>query len=298
VHRHAIDSLFTDDHSVEVPPWLLHREGDPVAAELIDVLEADPSALDGLPDHTPETVGRRLGVADELVERFPVALFEYAMGLALEVTGVPESSPAERQMIRQILAYWDVVHEVAGRRRLRYRVSPAGLERDFEGWLIEHLDVLGDVGYPVVLGSGTVRDRRGQQWRTPIGRRPDLVCRITETKDDVRRGDWLVIENKAYEAGEEAVEQLADYVEAVKEHLAAPGSAQSGCSWPTASPSRARTVSSPRSSATSPCLPSATGTTSSSAAASRARRRTGRNRRRASRVRHAARAQRWPRAAR
>ncbi len=40
-----------------------------------------------------------------------------------------------------------------------YRVGPAGLERDFEKWLVEQLDRLADVGYPLRL------EQRGRQRR-------------------------------------------------------------------------------------------------------------------------------------
>jgi hypothetical protein len=70
------------------------------------------------------------------------------------------------------------------------------------------------VGYPVWL------DR--QQWVLAARRRPDLLCRFTESgAGGVRANDWPVIELKAITAGLAAVYQLAGYLEAVRSELAA-----------------------------------------------------------------------------
>lgn len=94
-----------------------------------------------------------------------------------------------------------------------YRVRPVGREDAFEGWLIENLDKLSEAGLPVRLATVEVDGIRGRQPQLGRDSRADLVCRFTRDEGTFRRGDWLVVENKATAVGSPVATQLSRYVD-------------------------------------------------------------------------------------
>ena len=209
--RFAIDDLFADDVSLFLTGMVFMRRGDPVATRLWALLEDPNGALpENLYKLEPSELATLLGLDLSLVERFPVA---WAGDVLLAVMRLRDSDDADEATI---LVFADIIDEWldtfirphAGRVRPLYEVSPVGLERHFEDWLVGRLAVLAPVGYSVELHGRQVHFR-GAGFA-------DLVCRVTVDEGVLRRGDWLIIENKAVVAGSAALAQVRRYVAAAR----------------------------------------------------------------------------------
>lgn len=219
----AIDDLSGDDISVFLAGFLIMRRGDPVAARLRALLEdpltAAPKNLDGL---EPVDLAAVLGLDLSLLERFPVAWAADVMFEVLLARGLEAADEATVLVFADIIDEWldTFVKPPAGCRRDMYRVSPVGLERHFEDWLVENLSSLASVGYPVEIHRDPVNGKSGRQWPFIVAGRADMVCRVSADQPPLHRGDWLIVENKAVVAGPEALEQVRRYMAAARETLA------------------------------------------------------------------------------
>lgn len=220
----AVDELIADDFSIIAPPLTYATSSDPVFAALANRLETctDEEAETCL-DWQDDELAVWLGVTVEMVRRHPMASENYVVFSVLDRLGLasdddlanwPHEVRGDAELALSVVRSW--VDTYADHRP--YRVGPAGLERDFETWLIDHLDRLADHGYPVRL------QERGRQHRLNGGRLiPDLVCRFTQRAGTALEGDWLVIENKATPGYIEAGDQVARYVVQARAELVAPG---------------------------------------------------------------------------
>ncbi len=215
--HHVIDRLVADDWSVLLGPLYLTMRGDPVLegilAHFTDDDWADPNGYKTAP---PEALASYIGLTVEEVLRRPPAFGTKVLRRLADWRQVPLDDDDEWQ--RLDLAVW------AWRRHLGswgvdYRVSAAGLEKDFDAWLSNNLHALGD-DYPVRVVA--------TQHRFKNNRRLDFLCEFTQDTQVFRKGDLLVIENKATLAGVAALTQLREYVELLESEYAAPTQAVAG----------------------------------------------------------------------
>lgn len=222
--RDAVDELIADDYSVLAPPLIYATASDPVYLALANRLETctDAEGQECL-SWDDARLAAWLGLDSTDLTRHPVAdeselLHRLLQRLGLDLPSTPDNWPEEAQVQAQralvVLRAWVDTFP----RQRRYQVGPAGLEKDFENWLLDNnLDRLTDLGYPVELEHRQLR-MPGTQWRIP-----DLICRFTADTGSASAGDWLVIENKATPAYLEAGDQLASYVTQVEADLARRG---------------------------------------------------------------------------
>ena len=221
--RFAIDDLCADDLSLFLTGIVFMRRGDPVATRLWALLEDPNGALPkNLDELEPSELATLLGLDLSLVEQFPVAWAVDVLSEVLRVRGLEGADEATILVFADIIDEWldTFFRPPAGHIRPLYQVSPVGLERHFEDWLVRNLPLLAPFGYPVEVFSDPASRRTGRQWRFPGAGYADLVCRVTSDEATLRRGDWLVIENKAVVAGSEALEQVRRYMASARETLA------------------------------------------------------------------------------
>ena len=81
---------------------------------------------------------------------------------------------------------------------------PTGSKEAFRGWLLDRVDMLGRFGYPVRIADTYDDELDGRAHSFDDGRRPDLVARVIDDGDVMRKGDWLVIQHKVTAIGHNA----------------------------------------------------------------------------------------------
>ena len=210
--HHVVDSLVTDDYLVVAFPLIVGRAGCPVWERFRYVVKGEwPHSLD-LFDGPREELAKALSLPESLLERYPTA----GLGTILVDTAdlLARTTDAEVRLLNEMLMAWIDTYQLEGPRLRSYQVQPAGRERAFEDWLIQHMDVLHGHGYSVRLAD---KDRDGVTGRqVPLdGRRSvaDLVCVVKAPASELLDGDLLVVENKATAVDSRAVDQLARYVD-------------------------------------------------------------------------------------
>ena len=80
--------------------------------------------------------------------------------------------------------------------------------------------MLGRYGYPARIADVIDDGIDGRAHSFDDGHRPDLVARITDNGDLVRRGDWLVVQHKTTAVGHNAHDELATHVDWLRAELA------------------------------------------------------------------------------
>lgn len=215
--HHVIDRLVADDWSVLLGPLYLTMRGDPVLegilAHFTDDDWADPNGYKTAP---PEALASDIGVTVEEVLRRPPAFGTKVLQRLADWRQVPLDDDAEWQRLDTVVWAW---RRHLGGHGVNYRVSAAGLEKDFDIWLSNNLRALGD-DYPVRVVA--------TQHRFKNNRRLDFLCEFVRDTVVFRAGDLLVIENKANLAGMSALTQLRDYVELVESEYAGPNQTVAG----------------------------------------------------------------------
>jgi hypothetical protein len=79
--------------------------------------------------------------------------------------------------------------------------------------LLDRLDQLGRFGYSVRLADMYADEIDGRAHSFDDGRRPDLVARVIDDGDVVRKGDWLLVSHKVTAVGHLAHDELAAHVD-------------------------------------------------------------------------------------
>jgi hypothetical protein len=79
--------------------------------------------------------------------------------------------------------------------------------------------MLGRYGYPARIADSYDDEIDGLAHSFDDGHRPDLVARITDDGDTVRKGDWLVVQYKTTAVGHNAHDELATHVDWLRAEL-------------------------------------------------------------------------------
>lgn len=210
--HHVVDRWVTGGFCIFAPPLFAHRKDDPVFEAIVERWN-DPEwrKPDDLPWMDNAALAVTFGLDEELFTRYPVAWRRNLLWDLEELRELDEDDPGVDDLEKVLNQWLDTFGDDRPGKRHRYEFSTVGFERDFEDWLIEHLDVLGKFGYPVGFHA--------RQWRNSGGV-ADMVCRFTEDSDFANKGDWLIIENKATMVDADAVDQLERYMAAAATELA------------------------------------------------------------------------------
>ena len=214
--HHVIDRMVADDVTVIVPPLFFHRVGDPVYAAIQTKLsDPDWPFPDDLTTMGDDALAAAFEVDEDLIRRYPVAWPVHVLVDLIDHRRLPDDDRVVEDLEAVMFAWLDTFEpDEFGNLPHPYRVSQVGRERDFEDWLVDHLDALNAYGYPVELYR--------RQWHH-AGGVADLVCRFTRDGDGFRSGDWLIVENKATMVGAPALAQVQRYVQAATAQLATDG---------------------------------------------------------------------------
>lgn len=206
--RIVIDDLLADNYVVLIGALFISFGDSPTRQALRARLassEEIPDAVSRL-DHHAIAVWLDLDF-DVYAER-PLANDALVVKEVLDLLG--EQAP-DKNAVWDVLEAWDSSFEDSR----PYKVSTVGMEAALERWLVANLDRLTEHGLPVSLEH--------RQRVLPSGRRPDLVCRFTDSVQGASCSDWLVIELKATRFYEAAADQVSSYVVEVQEHWARSG---------------------------------------------------------------------------
>jgi hypothetical protein len=215
--RFVLDRFVADDFIVYAPPFLVRRRGDPVWVALRDLPDADWDKIERFDD---EHLAPILGLDEELVRRHPVVaaadvLYDLRLLRGVDMEAFDAERPAALTLAKRLTDLVDAWLDMWDPEVNDYRTSGVGLESAFQAWLVADLGRLATFGLPLELLE--------QEHRFADGTRADVLCRATSETSLVRRGDLVVIENKAHMVHVEACEQLRGYVERARAELAAPG---------------------------------------------------------------------------
>jgi len=213
VHE-IVEEHVTDDVSVIAPPLIVGRFGCPVLDRLVMRLEDPRWSLPESLDVTPEELGVQLRLPVDVVEAYPIVGRFGLLAKCLDRLTVSDED-AEKYL-RMLDAWLATYAESAGR---DFEIQPTGSKDAFRGWLLDRFDMLGRFGYPVRLADMHDDEVEGRAHSFDDGRRPDLVARITDDGDTVRRGDWLVVQHKVTAAGHNAHDELAAHVDWLRAEL-------------------------------------------------------------------------------
>ena len=207
--RHVIDRLVSDDVTVALAPLMFRRRGEPVAQAVDDrFTPGDWRDAGGLKILEPRDFAREIGLPEALVQKYPMVFGLHVLADLVLFRGVDWEGDDCATLEGAFYAWRETYDVIDGGLNRSYHLSHVGLEVDFENWLTHNLDALGEWGYPVELVLRQPRFSDGS-----IG---DLLCRVTEDCEPLRRGDWLMVENKATAVGLPARDQLNRYVQCVE----------------------------------------------------------------------------------
>ena len=209
-----VEEHVTDDISVIAPPLILGRFGCPVLDRLFMRLEDPRWSLPESVDVAPEELATTLRLPVEVIEAYPVVGRFGLLAKVLDRLAIADDD-AERYL-RMLDAWLSTYAEGSGR---DVEVLPTGSREAFRGWLLDRFDLLGRFGYPLRLADEMDDRLDGRAHSFDDGRRPDLVARVTDDGDVVRRGDWLVIQHKATAVGHNAHDELAAHVDWLRAEL-------------------------------------------------------------------------------
>lgn len=210
----AVDDLLGDDVTVIATPAISARVNCPVWQRIRECVKDPEWDLPAFGwDSAPEELASALRLPVDLVERYPVVGPAGVAVRALAHLGYPDGGEPRSlaDAVMSAVDEWAQSHPFPR----QHRMAPAGLERDFESWLVTELPVLEPFGFPVRLACQERDGVRGRQVRLATSSTADLVCRVERKSEflEADAGDWLVIENKTVPVGQPAAWQLARYVD-------------------------------------------------------------------------------------
>ncbi len=219
--RHVIDRFVADDVTVVLGPLLFRREEEPVfPAVTRRFTTADWQEPYGLKTLSSEGLAAELGLDPDVLEQYPIVFGTHVLATLFELRGLDWEDPRGDAVDAVFRAWRDTFKPQGGSLGRPYWSSHVGLEKDFEQWLKQNFQVLEEHGYPIQL----VQEQR----RFKSGGVADMVCRVTQDASPMRKGDWLLIENKATAVDMPALEQLSRYVAALELELDGEGAAVHG----------------------------------------------------------------------
>ncbi len=214
VVQEIVEEHVTDDVSVLAPPLIVGRFGDPVLDRLAMRLEDPRWTLPESIDISPAELAGQLRLPVEVVEAYPIVGRFGILAKCLDRLSV---SDEDAELHLRMLDTWlGTYAEEAGR---DFEVLPTGSRGAFRGWLLDRFDMLGRHGYGVRIATEDDDGLDGLAHSFDDGRRPDLVARIIDDGDTVRRGDWLVIQHKTTAVGHNAHDELAVLVDWLRAEL-------------------------------------------------------------------------------
>ena len=213
VHE-IVEEMVTDDVSVIAPPLIIGRFGCPVLDRMFMRLEDPRWVLPESLDVSPQELAGILRLPVDVLEAYPVV---GRFGLLAKVLDRLSVSDEDAEKYLQLLDTWlGTYAEGSGR---DFEVLPTGSREAFRGWLLDRFDMLGRFGYAARLADLDTDRLDGRAHSFDDGRRPDLVARITDDGDVVKRGDWLVVSYKATAVGHNAHDELAGHVDWLRAEL-------------------------------------------------------------------------------
>ena len=214
VMQELVEEQVTDDVSVIAPPLIVGRFGCPVLDRLMMRLQDPRWAFPESVDIAPDDLAELLRLPVEVVEAYPVI---GRFGLLAKCLDRLAVSDEDAELYLRMLDTWLATFNDAGGRD--FEVLPTGSREAFRGWLLDRFEILGRFGYPARVADQLDDNIDGRAHSFDDGRRPDLVARITDDGDAVRRGDWLVVQYKATAVGHNAHDELATHVDWLRAEL-------------------------------------------------------------------------------
>jgi hypothetical protein len=216
VVQELVEEQVTDDVSVIAPPLIVGRFGCPVLDRLMMRLQDPRWTLPESVDIAPQQLADLLRLPVEVVEAYPVVGRFGLLAKCLDRLAVADE---DAEMYLRMLDTWLATYaENAGGGR-EFEVLPTGSRDAFRGWLLDRFDLLGRYGYPGRVADLEEDGIDGRAHSFVDARRPDLVARITDDGDVVRRGDWLIVQYKTTAVGHNAHDELATHVDWLRAEL-------------------------------------------------------------------------------
>ena len=214
VVQEIVEEHVTDDVSVLAPPLIVGRFGDPVLDRLAMRLEDPRWTLPESIDISPAELAAQLRLPVDVVEAYPIVGRFGILAKCLDRLSV---SDEDAELHLRMLDTWlGTYAEGAGH---DFEVLPTGSRGAFRGWLLDRFDMLSRYGYAARIATEYDDGLDGLAHSFDDGRRPDLIARITDDGDTVRRGDWLVIQHKTTAVGHNAHDELAVLVDWLRAEL-------------------------------------------------------------------------------
>ena len=216
VIQEIVEEQVTDDVSVIAPPLIVGRFGCPVLDRLMMRLQDPRWSLPESVDIAPADLADLLRLPVEVVEAYPVVGRFGLLAKCLDRLAVADE---DAELYLRMLDTWLTTYgdQTGGR---DFEVLPTGSREAFRGWLLDRFEMLGRYGYPARVADGFDDELDGLAHSFDDGHRPDLVARITDDGDLVRRGDWLVVQYKTTAVGHNAHDELATHVDWLRAELA------------------------------------------------------------------------------
>jgi hypothetical protein len=214
VMQELVEEQVTDDVSVIAPPLIIGRFGCPVLDRLMMRLQDPRWSFPESVDIAPDDLAELLRLPVDVIEAYPVI---GRFGLLAKCLDRLSVSDADAELYLRMLDTWLATFNDAGGRD--FEVLPTGSREAFRGWLLDRFEILGRYGYPARVADQFDDNIDGRTHSFDDGRRPDLIARITDDGDAVRRGDWLVVQYKATAVGHNAHDELATHVDWLRAEL-------------------------------------------------------------------------------
>ena len=214
VVQEIVEEHVTDDVSVLAPPLIVGRFGDPVLDRLAMRLEDPRWTLPESIDISPAELAAQLRLPVDVVEAYPIVGRFGILAKCLDRLSV---SDEDAELHLRMLDTWLGTYAEEGGRD--FEVLPTGSRGAFRGWLLDRFDMLSRYGYGARIATEYDDGLDGLAHSFDDGRRPDLIARITDDGDVVRRGDWLVIQHKTTAVGHNAHDELAVLVDWLRAEL-------------------------------------------------------------------------------
>jgi hypothetical protein len=216
VIQEIVEEQVTDDVSVIAPPLVVGRFGCPVLDRLMMRLQDPRWTLPESLDIAPSELAEVLRLPVDVVEAYPVI---GRFGLLAKCLDRLVVADEDAEVYLRLLDTWiGTFAENAGTSR-EFEIMPTGSREAFRGWLLDRFELLGRYGYPARVADQFEDELDGLVHSFDDGRRPDLVARVTDDGDVVRKGDWLVVQCKTTAVGHNAHDELATHVDWLRAEL-------------------------------------------------------------------------------
>jgi hypothetical protein len=216
VAHEIVEELITDDIVVVAPPLMVGRVGCPVLDRLLMLMEDPHWTLPDSLDVSSDALAADLRLPPEVLEDYPVVGRFGLLAKCLDRLSVPDDQ-AETHL--RMLDAWLATYADQGTGPRPFEVLPTGSKEAFRGWLLDRFDLLGRYGFDVVLADPFDDNIDGKAHVFADGRRPDLIAKVADDGDVLRKGDWLVISHKVTAVGHAAGDELAVHVDWLRAEL-------------------------------------------------------------------------------